>query len=962
MATKSYTIPYDPRTETWETVVVSAQARSKGDGDVQRLTPEVLVEDAPDTEYPALENGLLLLDQVEVEGGMDGGDVAKIHARLDDGNAQLLDVLNQHSHFRVQVTVRPELSEEGADGSRPGPPVEGIVSVHAQLPQTWDLTFRKTLWEDGGVIDLTTLDEVPQAQLRELGDSGGRLILQPQGRFLDEDSGEEIVSAKTVAHARTCVLDRGDGDWISGEWSPDEDGYVFEIEPGQAEEGADPAAAKELVVGPYIPLYQGWQRQLSTLLSSARVIGESLAPDIPQSARRYIEDCLNYLATRSDEYLAERRKDLNVWILNTSHFIEFVGDATEMFNKALELMETAHGRFVDNMVNFGVELTFSLFDVLDLVFKSSSPTVKAALKGSTREMVEEVSERTARELLQKREVVEQAADRSREVLRDLDIRIGAARALRPADISDPTPAVRRQLDEFVEEAAKLQRQRKEAYEQFVRQKRELADLEANLAIARQIRENAGQATEKEFLESIRQQALDLPDTPEIREIIREVEQITSRDVSLYLEWKGQVAEMLSELPAHAPEETRASLERLASALSQGIREEALFDFANNPIEDILGKGPLGERLKEVNQRAQEGKEAAERIRYQNVAWEHYKGFFSPVWWFMDWSIAQILWLHDLALEWIPGLAQAESLLAACVDTVLYYAMAIINWSIDTMNSYQFRRSRIDREMRPMVQAVAYGYGIHSRFFHFPSETAKIPEMVKPRRVVGMAQNGSPAQMEAVKQRILRQAAGGYRHEADVQRNQARRLFTNLCRNVLRPGRLDQAAPQHIGAATMRDVWPRLAGPMVKYEAAFNRAAETGTDYLATGTDHLWTIGGFDEESTFQDLDGAIEWLAWAVAWGLRIGGVLAVFTGVGVAALPAMFLFAQGAEQIGAVLRPLVSWLGTMPDVIAFQCDVVLAAAAAYDATTGGDIDLDKLVGTSECVTWDDLSTEILTG
>ena len=548
------------------------------------------------------------------------------------------------------------------------------------------------------------------------------------------------------------------------------------------------------------------------------------------------------------------------------------------------------------------------------------------------------------------------------MLEDLDIRLEAVRALRPADVSDPTPAVRSQLDDFIEEAAKLQRERKEVYEEYVRQKRRLADLEANLLITEEIRENAGQATQKEFLESIKEKALDLPDSPEIRDIVREVERITNGEVSLYVELHQQVQEMLSELPASAPQETRANLERLASAFLRGAQEETLFDFGKNPITDLLGKGPLGERLKEVNQRAQEGQEAAERIRYQNVAWEHYKGIFSPLWWFMDWSIAQILWLHDLAVEWIPGLAQAENLLAACVDTVLHYAMVVINWCIDTMNSYQFRRSRISREMRPMAQAVAYGYGIHTSFFRFPSETVKIPEMVKPRRVVGMAQNGSAGQMEAVKQRILSRAAGGYQREADAQRNQARRLFTNLCRNVLRPGRLDQAAPQHIRAATMRDVWPRLAGPMAKYEEAFNRVAETGTDYLATGTDHLWSISGFDQESTFQDLDGAIEWLAWAVAWGLRIGGVLAVFTGVGVAALPAMFLFAQGADQIGAVLRPLVSWLGTMPDVIAFQCDVVLAAAAAYDAATGGDVDLDKLVGPSEGVTLDDWTRDALTG
>jgi hypothetical protein len=81
-----------------------------------------------------------------------------------------------------------------------------------------------------------------------------------------------------------------------------------------------------------------------------------------------------------------------------------------------------------------------------------------------------------------------------------------------------------------------------------------------------------------------------------------------------------------------------------------------------------------------------------------------------------------------------------------------------------------------------------------------------------------------------------------------------------------------------------------------------------------------------------------------------LGGVLAVFTGVGAAAVPAAFAAAQGAEWIGAVLRPAVSWLGTMPDIIAFQYDVVIAAAVAYEAATTGSINLDNIVVPSEYV------------
>ena len=940
MATKTYTIPYDTQTKTWEPLVITAQVRNHADQKIQKLTPEISVEDAPASEYPALTNNVLLLEQVEVEPRIEAGDAAKIHVRLNDGDAKLLDVLSQNSRFRLKVTLRPELSKGGAEASKPGPPVEGFTSVYAQLPQTWGLTFRKTLWHDAGVIDLTTLDEVPQTQLQELGDWGGTMILQPKGRLLDEASGKEIVATETIAHAKGCVLDRGDGKLLSGTWDAEKVGYVFEIEAAQQGEAAEGRGGQELVISPYIELHQGWQRQLRKLLTSARTIGNRLAPDVPQIAETYVLGCLDHLAVKTDEALIDRRTELNIWILNTTHFIEFMEQATEMFNKALGLFDHAFKRFLDNMVNFAIELVFALFDVMDLVFKSAARNAKAALKGSTKEMVEELSERTARELLQQRELVEQTVKRSREGLTTLDSQIADAWTRVPRDLSNPTPDLLKQMDDAIQEASRLTRQRQQLYRQFVAQKQELVDAEATLLITREIKENAGQATEKEFLETIKDKAIALPESPEIRQLVGELEQMGSRDVNQYVNWQSRVQQMLAELPPGASNQTRQSLERLSSALSaqvQAIQTETVIDLNKNTFGDMLAKGPLGNRLKEVNERAQKAKQAAENIRYENVAWEHYKGFFSPLWWFMDWSLAQILWLYDLAREWIPGLALAESLLATCVDTVLHYVMSILNAMIDFMNSHQWRRSCISSDVRGRGEAVAFAQGIHGSFFDFPRSTGQLPEMLKPRRIVAMSPNGSAAQMQATKQKILSKAGGSYQQERNAQRSQARRAFANLCRGALDATRLEQPAPEQLTASTLRGVWGQLVGPMVEYEKAFNATGAQATDYL-------WSIGRFAENSTFQDWDGAIEWLAWAVAWGLRLGGILAVFTGVGAAAVPAAFAAAQGAEWIGAVLRPAVSWLGTMPDIIAFQYDVVLAASLAYEASTEGNVNLDNLV------------------
>ena len=945
MPRKSYTIPYDSRAERWEPVTMTAQVRNRGDDKVQRLTQEVVVEDASDSQYPGFENRVLLLDDVEIESRIEAGDVAKIALRLNDGDTNLLNVLRKNSQFKVKVTLRPELSKGGTDPSKPGPPVEGFTSVVAQLPQTWDLTFRKTLWHDAGVIELATLEEVPEEQLQELGNWGGTLVLQPRGRLVDEGSGEEIVSTQTIAHARECVLDRGDEELLTAPWDPDKGGYVFEIEATQQGEAAEGRGGQELVIQPFIEPHQGWQKQLGELLRSARKIGQNLAPDVPKMATSYVQDCMDYLAAKTDEELDDRRRELNIWILNTSHFTDFMGQATEMFNKALSLLNTAHKRFLDNMVNFAIELVFALFDVVDLVLKSATKSAKAALKSSTKEMVEELSEKTARELVQQREVIEQGVKRSREGLKSLDDRLAAVFARKPTDISDPTPEVLRRLDEVVEEGGRLTRQRQQLLREYRRQQGELMDVEANLLITREIKENADQATQKEFLEAIKEKAAALPESPPLRALVEEVEQLESRDMAQYIEWQRQVQETLGQLPADASPEVRGGLERLSAALSTRLQEDTLISINKGRITDMLAKGPLGNRLKEVNKRAQQAKEAAEGIRYENVAWEHYKGFFSPLWWFMDWSLAQILWLYDLARDWIPGLALAESLLATAVDTVLHYVMAILNAMIDFMNSHHWRRSCINSEVRGRGQARAAANGIHAAFFDFPRSTQELPEMVKPRRVVSMAQNGSPGQMRAVKQQILSRAAGAYRQEAGAQKSQARQAFANLCRGALDANRLEQPAPEQLTSNSFLQVWRGLVHPMAEYEKAFNAAGAKGTDYL-------WSLGRFAENSTFQDWDGAIEWLAWAVAWGLRLGGVLAVFTGVGVAALPAAFAAAQGAEWIGAVLRPAVSWLGTMPDVIAFQFDVVLAAALAYEAATEGGVDLGTLVVPSEYVDW----------
>lgn len=883
MASKTYRIPYDRQAKSWEPVTISAQIRNQANKKLQKLTPEVLVEDATGSPYTAMGSNLLVVDSTEIEPQPRAGDIARIKMRLEGESAGLLQTLQRNSRFKLKVTLRPELSKDGAESSKPGPPVEAVTEVYAELPQIWDLTFRKTLWHDEGVVDLSTVEGVPKDRLQDLGDWGGTLILQPKGRLVDSQAQETIVSKATIEHAREVILDRGDGKKLTGEWDATRAGYVFEIEPSQKGEGGG-LTGQELTLAPPIEPHQGWGKQLCELLASARKIGDGLARDVPQLARTYVQGCLDHLAVKTEEELAERRGDLVIWILNTSNFIGFMDGATAMFNKGMKLFGQASDRFIGNLISFVIEIIFYMWNPLEAVAKSGA--AKTALKGSTREMIEEGAEATIRELSQSREPLEQGLRVAREGIESTNTQLARTsqqlQELGPKITENPTPELMAQHSRVLAEHQQLLQQNMDFLSQRDLLRSQIDQIDANIALHRVIEENAEHVTEKEFLDKIQREAL---------------------------------------------------------------QHEALRNFNDNQYNDMLFKSPLAQQMKKANEEAQKAKQAAESIRYQNMAWEHYQGFFSPLWWAMDWSLAQALWLYDLAREWIPGVALAEDLLAMACETIFGFVSDILNSVLDYANSVHWSRSCINSAVRGQGKTTVLAHGIHPGFFDFPQATADLPGVLEPRRVL---MGNRLTSISALKARFSGPAMGRSKQEMTAQTNQARNAFSNLCRQALDASRLERPAPEQLSSSTIRNVWHQLAGPMVKYENSFAAAEAQGTDYL-------WSIGTFAENSTFQDWDGAIEWLGWSLAWGLRLGAVLAIFTGVGAAGSLVMFQAADWADRIGPFLRMMVGWLGTLPDVIAFQADVVVAAALAYEAALEGTVSLENLIIPSEYVSWSEL-------
>ena len=333
MASKTYTVPYDDEYRRWEPCEVRARVTKGIDRKPQKLYPGVRVEDDPNSAYPALANNVLLVDNTTIEARIEAGDQARITLKLNDGDPRIKEVLKRNSRFRLKIILNPEIESGTGGQATPGPDVEGFTTIMAQLPQTWDLTFRKTLWYGDEVIDLKKVEGVVKDDLQSVGNWGGRLILKPRGILQEEGSSDKVVSTKVIAEAGECVLDRGEGNTVKGEWDATLQAYVFQIEPRQQGETPAGEGGLDVEVAPLIKLTPGWERQLLRLLKSARKLSNSLAKEILQHAKRFLQGTLDLAAELGEQEIVDRKHDLNIWLLNICNFISFMAQRPRCLTK-----------------------------------------------------------------------------------------------------------------------------------------------------------------------------------------------------------------------------------------------------------------------------------------------------------------------------------------------------------------------------------------------------------------------------------------------------------------------------------------------------------------------------------------------------------------------------------------------------------------------------------------------------
>jgi hypothetical protein len=941
MSKKRYAIPYDHDTKSWEEAVITARVINGGNRKVQKLKPDVRVEDnTSGGSYPAISNNVLLVERTSIESRIEAGDHAKIHLQLNDQDPKIHQVLKSHSCFDLRVKLYPAI--DGADGKtdEPGLEVEGFTQVYVELPQTWKLTFSKTLWQESNPIDLRKVEGVPQEQLQALGDWGGKLVLKPLGLFQPDGqgSGERILSTRTIGFAGQCTLDRGNGQVLAGVWDKEQQAYIFEIEASQTGDQAQ-GPVPDLSINCYIEMQEGWEKRFQDLFKAARTLANQLDPAIQQKVREFVQGYLDFLAETTQDDLVARKEHIRTWVLNISQFVSYLEGAVELHGKSLRLFDSAMDRFVDNMINFTIELCFAMIDVLSYVYKWAKGSVKQAIKGSTKELVEELAEQTTKNLTAQKEAIESGIRTAREGIDSLDNQLASLRNQWPTDLSDPSPELLRKMDDLLTRLDKAMADRDELLKKVAKGSEDLVDLEANVAIAQYVKAHSGEVTEKEFMEHLKSFASELPENDAIRQIVANVEAIQKKDLGRIMDWGDSLNEAIKNLPADAPDSTRRELNRLLSYWAEfkhDVRVDVLWDFNKGRYTDMLVKEPLGQRLKKISEEAKKAKAAAEKIRYENVAWEHYKGFFSPLWWFMDASIWAIAWVYDWAKETFPWLADAETWLAMAVDTFLQFFMEQMNGVVSYMNSHLFIRSIISSDHRGRGKYLADIYGLGEHYFQFPKALKDYAKRSDdPKKIIQLG--NSRSDKEAVKRNVEARVRGDYSQEKSRQTQQAKQLFATLCQMSLDAKFFSQDAPDRIGPSSMRRVLGRIGGPMVEYEKGFAASKAQATDYLTS-------ISRFAESSTFQDMDGAIEWLAWAVAWTLRLGSLLAIGTGVGAAAVPTAFAAAQGVEWAAALLRPAVVILGTMPDIVGCQFDVVIASPLVFTAAVRGGVDPDSLI------------------
>jgi hypothetical protein len=924
---KRYAIPYNPDTQAWDPVEVKARIINTGDQKAQNLKDKILVEDAGNSRYAAINNNVLIVDRIDKLQKIEAGDQANITLQLNDSDPGIKDVLKRNSLFNLKVTLYPDPDGKNEPPTADSPSAEGFTEVYVQQPLKWELTFKKAFWDSSKVIDLSKQEGVDKDQLMELGSWGGKLIIKPVGVFQPNDGTAKIVGDQTIEDAQQCTLDIGDGKIVKGYWNKWYFHYEFEIP--QAQPDSMGVSVSDLEVPCHIEMLPGYAKFFQEIIKYTKNLQKDLGTDTLSKGREYINGYLNFIAEEKEASLVERREDIRTWVINIPALLYSIKYSTIVYFRALNLFDEGYGRFVENMVNGFVEFVFWVFDFVFKKLKSFAKRGEEVFADVAQDAVETAARETTQELAKQKSFLESTLEALQMQAKKLDDQMDdlGQQLLKASD---------EQRGDIIRQMNRVIGENNQVLAEVTKQTKEIADLNINQQIVEYAKAHSKEVTEDGFMEGMEAyiKSQGGAPSPEARKFMEQIKDFGGMRMGNITKLENDV---LRRLPTSSGPD-KHQLEQIWVSIQQYkdyAQKSMLWDFPMSETQNQLMKGPLSQRLQNVRDTVVEMEKSYEKQRYKSVPRIYYEpGIMGSVWHAMDRAIESLAWFYDYVVE---GLKKLAGLIGYAVDVVLHYINAIIDWIIKITDTHAYTRTWIKESYRPggMVSVKGKAGG---DFFEFPRTLIQVfANKCRPDPVINQAGSGGQANLNATKQRYTSEAKAQLKAEKTKQKTMANRFFMQIFNEALDPLHFHlPAASSHVRTPQIKAPFQSILSLIQEYEDAFITAGSKGTDGIVKLSNRCGT------NFTYQDLDTAIEWLSWSFSWLIRLGSLLLVFTGAGAISIPAWWGYAEIMDRVSAALRPVVSWVGTMPTVIGLQNDAIILSALMYEATVHGTVSLEE--------------------
>ena len=928
VAQKRYAIPYNEDNQTWDPVEVKARIINSGDQKAQNLKDKILIEDASNSKYAAITNNVLLVDRIDKLERIEAGDQANITLRLNDSDPQIKDVLKRNSRFNLKLTLYPDPDNKNEPPTADSPSAEGFTEIFVQQPLKWELTFKKAFWDSSKVIDLSKQEGVDTYQLTELGNWSGKLIIKPVGVFQPNDGTAKIVGEKTIEDAVQCTLDIGDGKIIKGNWNKWDFHYEFDIPPAQSDSmGVTPV---ELEIPCHIEMLPGYAKFFQEIIKYTKNLQKDLGADTLSKAREYIKGYLNFLAEEKETSLVERREDIRTWVINIPALLYSIKYSTIVYFRALDLFDEGYGRFVSNLVAVFVELVFMAFDFIFKKIKSFAKRGDEVFADVTQDAVEKATRETSQDLAKQKSFVGSTLEALELQAKNLDNQMDDLGQQLLKATQEERPVILTKMNRLISEDKTL-------LTKITQQTKEIADLNINQQIAEYAKTNSKDVTKKGFMEGMEAyiKTQKGSPSPEVRKLIEQIKDLRGIRLNNIISTEKDI---IRRLTIATGTEKKQLKEMLASITNYKVfvEKKLAYEITEGEVKNHLLKSPLTQRMQKIHDTGVEIKKSYDETRYRSTPRKYYDpGVMGWVWHKLDVTMESLAWFYDSIVESLKVFA---GWLGYIIDEILYWVKHIIDSIIKITDTHAYTRTWIKESHRSSGLATAKRK-IGGDFFQFPRELIQFAaNQTRPNTLVN--QNSNNKNLDATKNRIISESAAQLKAEKTKQTTMAKKFFNDIFNEALDPLHFHMsAANTHVKTQQIKKPFQTILSLINEYQEAFSDANAKGTGGIINLTSRC------GESFTIQDLDTAIEWLGWSLGWIIRIVSILVVFTPVGPIfggfTVAGGFAIADIVDKIGTFLRPVVSWVGTMPTVIGLQNDALILSALMYDATVHGTVSLE---------------------